>query len=202
MDAVDPRGKFVGANDGASGVALLMELGQLMPGVKAGCGVDFIFFDGEEYVFGKQGKYFLGSTHFATEHRDRPPAHRYRAGVVIDMIGDKDLQIYQEANSVRLAPEVTRSVWDAARRAGVNEFIASTKHEVNDDHLPLNEIAGIPTCDLIDFDYPYWHTTRDLPSRCSGESLAKVSRVLLEWLAHQPANLAGAGRPGEQKAAP
>jgi hypothetical protein len=81
---------------------------------------------------------------------------------------------------------VTRSVWDAAARLRVREFIPRRKHEVRDDHLPLNEIARIPTCDIIDFDYPHWHTRNDLPAACSGESIAKVGRVLLEWLPHAP----------------
>jgi hypothetical protein len=92
---------------------------------------------------------------------------------------------------MRLAPAVTRSVWDQAKALGVREFQPVERHDVNDDHLPLNEIAGIPTCDIIDFDYAYWHTTLDLPNRCSGESLAKVGRVLLAWLA--------AGPPGETR---
>ncbi len=181
-DRNTPRGIFVGANDGASGVALLMELGHLMARLPVSRGVDFVFFDGEELVVDDRGKYFLGSTHFATEYRDHPPAYRYAAGVLIDMIGDRDLDVFQEKSSLRLAPGVTHGVWAAAKAAGVREFHRSERHEVNDDHLPLNEIARIPTCDVIDFDYPYWHTSLDRPDRCSGESLAKVGRVLIRWL--------------------
>jgi glutaminyl-peptide cyclotransferase len=71
---------------------------------------------------------------------------------------------------------------------GVREFIPRVKHEVRDDHLPLNLIARIPTCDVIDFDYSAWHTTKDLPSACSGESLATVGNVLLQWLTEVPIN--------------
>lgn len=179
---------FIGANDGGSGVALFMELAHHLPQIQPSYGVDFVFFDAEELVYrDPRDKYFLGSEHFATQYRDAPPAHRYVCGVLVDMIGDKDLQIFQEKNSLYYAPEVTRSVFDTARRLGVREFIPRRKHEVRDDHLPLNQIARIPTCDLIDFDYPHWHTRNDLPAACSGESLAKVGRVLLAWLQEVPA---------------
>jgi hypothetical protein len=179
---------FIGANDGASGVALFMELGHHVPHVAASYGVDFVFFDAEELIYSTRDKYFLGSNYFATQYRDAPPAHQYVCGVLVDMIGDKDLRVFQERYSLSYAPTVTRSVWEAAARAGVREFVARRKHEVRDDHLPLNEIARIPTCDLIDFDYPHWHTRNDVPAACSGESLVKVGRVLLEWLPHVPVN--------------
>lgn len=179
---------FIGANDGGSGVALLMELAHHLPSIETPYGVDFVLFDAEELVYSSRDKYFLGSTHFATRYRDAPPTHKYVCGVLLDMIGDKDLKIFQERYSLAYAPDVTRSVWSAAARIGVREFVPRRKHEVRDDHLPLNEIARIPTCDIIDFDYPHWHTRNDVPAACSGDSLAKVGRVLLEWLPHAPAN--------------
>lgn len=183
-DDANPRGTFVGANDGASGVALLMELARHMPELPGALGVDFVLFDGEELVIDERGEYFLGSSHFAREHASRPPAHRYRWGIVLDMVGDLDLQIYQEVNSLRW--EETRplvhSLWGMARRLRVREFIARPMHEVRDDHLPLRNIAHIPTCDVIDFDYPHWHTEGDTPDNCSAISLAKVGWVVHEWL--------------------
>ena len=188
-DQFRPRGTFLGANDGASGVALFMELAHSMPTLKPTYGVDFVFFDGEEFIFQRDGgKFFWGSEHFAKEYRDRPPAHRYVCGVLVDMIGDKKLAIQPEPNSLKFAPKVTRSLFETARSIGVKEFLSKPlAHEINDDHVPLNEIAKIPTCDLIDFDYPHWHTTRDRPSECSGASLVKVGRVLLTWLQNVPA---------------
>lgn len=185
-DRYNPRGKFVGANDGASGVALFMEMAHHMPGLTSAYGIDFVFFDGEEFVFSDRDQYFLGSEYFAKGYRDRPPEHRYAYGVLVDMIADRHLTLYQEKNSMRFAPELTRSVWATARKLRVREFVASVRHEVNDDHIPLNTLAKIPTCDLIDFDYPYWHTTRDLPTACSGASIQKVGRVLLQWLRDAP----------------
>lgn len=175
---------FIGANDGASGVALLMELAHHMDRIEPIYGVDFVFFDGEELVYTERDKYFLGSEHFSRQYRDHPPEdYRYVAGVLVDMVAGKNLKLYFERYSLRYAPEVTRSVWEVARQLGIREFIPRPKHRVKDDHLPLNEIAGIPTCDIIDFDYPYWHKRNDLPAACSGDSLAKVGHVILGWLA-------------------
>jgi hypothetical protein len=184
MDPVDPRGVFVGANDGGSGVALLMALGHDMPGLASKYGVDFVFFDGEEFIFRESDPYFLGAEFFATSYANEPPAHRYRWGVLLDMIGDADLQLYQERNSTwwRDTRPLVDEIWATARRLGVREFIPRRKHEVRDDHLPLHNIGKIPTCDIIDFDYPAWHTRADTPERCSALSLAKVGWVVREWL--------------------
>ncbi|MDB5386150.1 MAG: alkaline phosphatase isozyme conversion aminopeptidase, partial [Planctomycetaceae bacterium] len=90
------RGVFIGANDGASGVALFMELAHHMQKLKPTYGVDFILFDGEELVFDQQGTYFLGSKHFARHYRDEPPAHTYKYGILVDMIASKTLALYYE----------------------------------------------------------------------------------------------------------
>lgn len=194
QDRGNPRGLFLGANDGASGVALLMEMAHHMKDVKPKYGIDFIFFDGEELIYPDPNRpdwnamknYFLGSTYFAKQYRDQPPRHRYVAGVLLDMIGGRNLRLYIEKNSLRFAPEVTQSIWKTAAELRVREFIRRQKHDVNDDHIPLNTIAKIPTCDLIDFDYPHWHTTRDVPAKCSGRSLVKVGRVLMKWIENPP----------------
>ncbi|MEQ8784947.1 MAG: M28 family peptidase [Pirellulaceae bacterium] len=189
-DPNEPQGEFLGANDGASGVALLMELGRHISRIDCRYGIDFVFFDGEELVYNERfDPYFLGSKHFARSYVNNDEGVTYQYGVLLDMVGDAQLQIYFEKNSFEKARPLTTSIWDAARRAGVAEFIPRVRHEVNDDHLPLNDIARIPTCDIIDFDYPregvprpYWHTRADTPQNCSGQSLAKVGRVLIEWL--------------------
>lgn len=180
---------FIGANDGGSGVALLMELGHHMAELEPTLGVDFVFFDGEELVYDNvrdQDRYFLGSTYFAEQYRDRPPGFQYRCGVLLDMVGGKDFKAYYESNSLRYAPELTQSLWATARAIGVREFVPRRKHEVRDDHLPLNQIARIPTCDIIDFDFPYWHLRNDIPAVCSGESLKKVALVVAAWLEDVP----------------
>lgn len=179
-------GVFVGANDGASGVALFMELGRHMAALKPRFGIDFVFFDGEELVYHPQDPFFLGSEHFAKELRDKPPPHRYVYGALFDMIADRRLNIYQEVYSLQYAPTIVASLWSKAAELGVKEFIPRRQHEVRDDHLALNQIAGVPTIDVIDFDYDPWHTTQDVPANCSAASLAKVGRVLLAWLQDLP----------------
>lgn len=191
QDPVDPRGLFLGANDGASGAALFCELANYMPELKSKYGVDFVLFDGEELVYdGQRDPYFLGSEHFAREYLASPPPHKYRYGVLVDMIADANLQLYFEQNSMKTPQtrQLNNDIFSVARSLGVREFIAQRGHEVRDDHLALNQIAKIPTIDLIDFDYPttrgrsYWHTTQDTPEHCSPLSLAKVGWVLLEWV--------------------
>jgi glutaminyl-peptide cyclotransferase len=188
------RAPFVGANDGASGVAVLMELGTHLKDLPGPLGIDIVLFDAEELVYDRRrDPYFIGSNHFAHNYVAEPPGHKYRCGVLLDMVGDKELQIFQEKNSYYkkdVAP-IVRDIWATAAKLGVSEFIARRQHEVQDDHLPLNNIAKIPTCDIIDFDYPrpgrvnYWHTTKDVPENCSALSLAKVGWVVHEWLKQQ-----------------
>jgi hypothetical protein len=190
-DPVDPKGVFLGANDGARGVAVLMELAAAMPALPGPVGVDFVLFDGEEYVFAPRDPYFLGSTFYARQYlADRQAGrlpHTYRCGVLLDMVGDRDLEIWQEQHSVDWPDTrpVVDAIWDVARRLEVRQFVPRPKHAVQDDHLPLRMIAGIPTCDIIDFDYPQWHTTADAPAACSAESLDAVGRVMLAWLREQ-----------------
>ena len=186
-DLRNPRGVFIGANDGASGVALLMELGREMPSLAGNVGVDFVLFDGEELVFREGDPYFLGSTHFAEQYVMSPPAHRYRWGVLLDMIGDSELHLPQEGHSISWPDTrpLVHAIWNKAKELGVKEFRHRKGQEVRDDHLPLRNTARIPTCDIIDFDYPYWHTEQDVPARCSALSLAKVGWVVREWLAEE-----------------
>ncbi len=177
-------GTFIGANDGASGVALLMELAHWLPQIECRYGIDFVLLDGEEFVFDDRHPYFLGSQWFAQQYIKRPPPYRYRWGVLLDMVGDANLQIYQERYSMNWPDTrpLVLDLWAAARRIGVDEFIDRRGQAVRDDHLKLRNIAKIPTCNIIDFDYPYWHTEGDTPDKCSAQSLAKVGRVVSEWL--------------------
>lgn len=193
-DSNNPQGVFVGANDGASGVAALMELAHQLSVLPKDVGVDIVLFDGEEFVF-QQGRddYFLGSTFFAKKYKAEPPAIPYKAGVLLDMIGDRELKIYFEQNSLKYARDVARGIWQTADQLGVRAFVSRARHNIDDDHIPLNEIARIPTVDLIDFDYPrpgfgapsYWHTEQDVPANCSGDSLAAVVWVVHQWLQRQ-----------------
>jgi hypothetical protein len=100
------------------------------------------------------------------------------------MVGDAELRLAQEQNSLSWPDTrpLVEQIWSTARRLGVREFVARPGPEVRDDHLPLHDIARLAVCDIIDFDYPYWHTEQDAPEHCSALSLAKVGWVLQEWL--------------------
>jgi hypothetical protein len=180
---------FLGANDGASGVALLMELAHHMNDLKPSVGVDFVLFDAEERVYGPQANlddYFLGSKHFAqayrTARRRGRTNERYVAALILDMIADRDLEIPREGYSVQLQPRLVREVWDIARQLDAKAFTNRVGIHVSDDHLPLND-AGIPAIDLIDFDYPHWHRASDTPEQCSPASLEQVGKVVSAWIA-------------------
>ncbi len=169
----------LGANDGASGVAVLLEIARVLKANPPPVGVDIILFDGEDFgAPGDSRSYAIGAQHYA---RNKAPNYHPLFGILLDMVGDRDLQIYQEGNSVRNAGGVVDRVWKLAVRLGIREFIASQRHEIFDDHVPFIE-AGIPMIDLIDFDYPYWHTTQDTPDKCSPASLEKVGKVVLAAL--------------------
>lgn len=175
---------IIGANDGASGVAVLLQIAVLLKQAPAPVGVDIVLFDGEDY--GKEGdtdRYLLGSRYFAS---NKESAYTPRFGILLDMIGDTFLEIPREGNSMRFAPDVMNTVWRKAAELGITQFVDAPGEEIMDDHLPLNQ-AGIKTIDLIDFDYPdqtnrYWHTHEDIPDHCSPESLEAVGTVLMHVL--------------------
>lgn len=186
LDRVNPKGRFIGANDGASGVAVLMEMAHHVHKLPPHLGVDLVCFDGEEFIFSEWDPYFQGSEYFAHWYVDTAGTRDwyYRAAVLFDMIGDADLQIYQERNSAWWPRSrwIVDEIWQTAQRLKVWEFIPQKKYEIRDDHISLHNIGGIPAIVLIDFDYPYWHTQQDTPDKCSPLSLAKVGWVVLEWL--------------------
>jgi Zn-dependent M28 family amino/carboxypeptidase len=161
-----------GANDGASGVAVLLELARTLP-VSAES-VWLVFFDAEDNGNIEGWDSLLGSRAFAGSMRERPDAV-----VIVDMVGDADLQIYYESTS---DPVLRAAVWRQAERLGLNhELIAEEKHALLDDHTPFLE-AGIPAVVIIDFDYPYWHTKQDTVDKVSAQSLAAVGATLWAWI--------------------
>jgi len=170
------RGKAVpGANDGASGVAILLEIARSISSQAPAYGVDIILFDGEDVGQpGQEDSYARGAQFFA---RNKNASFHPRFGILLDMVGDTDLQIYQEANSLRHARSVVEKVWQRAADLGLSSFKNSPKYEVNDDHVYLLKV-GIPCIDLIDFDYEPWHTIEDTPEKCSAESLQEVGTLL------------------------
>jgi glutaminyl-peptide cyclotransferase len=187
-DLLNPQGTFIGANDGASGIAIMMEMAHEMPKLESRYGVDFVFFDAEEFVYHEREEYFQGSSYFARNYRFQKHDYTYKWGVLLDMVGDADLRIPQERHSVSWAAvrPLVADIWATAKRLGVKEFVPEVGREVLDDHVPLYEVGKIPVCDIIDFDYgpnhAYWHTEQDIPENCSALSLAKVGWVMTEWL--------------------
>jgi hypothetical protein len=166
----------LGANDGASGVAVLLEVARVFKGTPPPIGVDLILFDGEDAgTPGQSDTYLAGSRYFA---HNKDVRYNPTMAILLDMVGDADLQLYQESHSMRYASGVVDRVWNLAQQLGIQEFISAVQHEVVDDHVALLEV-GIPAIDIIDFDYPYWHTIADTPDKCSAESLEKVGRVVL-----------------------
>lgn len=167
-----------GANDGASGVAVLLEVARVLSLAPPSIGVDIVLFDGEDYGRGRGGDvsdYFLGAREFA---RKRRGIYRPEMGLLLDMVGDRDLNIHVELNSLDRYPDVVARVWNAAEALGLDAFHRDPKYRIQDDHLPLIE-AGMPVIDLIDFDYPPWHTLGDTPDKCSPESLQSVGDLLM-----------------------
>ncbi len=178
---------ILGANDGASGVAVLLELAALLKNTPPAIGVDLLLVDGEDY--GKEGQhdlYLLGSRHFAAH---LPTGYAPRFAILLDMVGDAYLELPKEGYSVQYAPDIVDLVWDTARNLGVRQFIDTKGEMIIDDHLPLND-AGIKTIDIIDFNYPdqsnrYWHSLNDTPDHCSAESLEAVGTVMTNVIYQQ-----------------
>jgi len=178
------RDPFISANDGGSGVALLMEFAHHMKDLPTDVGVDFVFFDGEEYVWEHEGdEYFFGSKHFGQQYRRNPGRTAYVGAILLDMVGGKDAHFPVERNSWRFQPRLVETIWNIAREQHISSFQSErfSRYEIEDDHLPLNR-SGIPAIDIIDFDYKHWHRLSDVPSNCSGESLEQVAQVLAIWL--------------------
>jgi len=170
---------IVGANDGASGVAILLEIARLLKVHEPRYGVDIVLFDGEDCgEEGNEHTWAIGSRFFA---KSKDPRYRPLFGILLDMVGDSDLQIYVEQHSQENAPDVVDLVWSCAAQLGVTEFVRRPKYALIDDHVPLLQ-AGIRCIDIIDYDYPYWHTLQDTPDKCSAESLGSVGKVLVHVL--------------------
>jgi Zn-dependent M28 family amino/carboxypeptidase len=165
-----------GANDGASGVAVLLELARALPR-NLGYQTWLVFFDAEDNGEISGWDWLLGSQLFVSNLTSRPDKV-----VVIDMIGDANLDIYKESNS---NPDITNSIWAEADSLGYSSsFINQYKYSMLDDHTPFLN-AGIPAVDIIDFDYPYWHTTQDTSDKVSPNSLQIVGKTLWYWLVNQ-----------------
>ena len=188
MDLFNSHKPVPGANDGASGTAILLEIMHHLKTMNPDLGVDIIFWDAEDMGIAGNGKYFCQGSDFYSRNPLIPKAN---VGILLDMVGDHDLSLPIEMNSLLFAPELARDIWSIASEMGyAHIFKQITGPDVFDDHVPLNKNAGIPTIDIIDFDYKYngrnlWHTPKDLPSYCAPSSLQVVGDVLCVWLSRQ-----------------
>ncbi|HXO85920.1 MAG TPA: M28 family peptidase [Gemmatimonadales bacterium] len=164
-----------GANDGASGVAVLLGVADALKAKPPTIGVDLLFVDGEDYGdFADSTETLIGSRYFA---KHLPSGYTTLFAVLFDMVGDKDLEFLEEGYSVQNAPEVVQRVWQTADRLGYgNVFVNRVTQALTDDHVPLQQ-AGIRAIDVIDFDFPYHHTTEDTLDKVSAESLQIVGNV-------------------------
>jgi hypothetical protein len=174
----DPARPVPGANDGGSGVALLLGVADALKRAPPSLGVDLLFVDGEDFGdFTKTPEdVLIGSRHYGA-HQLPGPKPLY--AVLFDLVADKELQLYQEGNSLIGAPEVVDLVWDTAKDLGyAGFFVSSPRHTLVDDHIELQK-AGIRAVDVVDFDYPSWHTPDDTIDKVSAGSLQVVGDVAM-----------------------
>jgi glutaminyl-peptide cyclotransferase len=165
----------LGANDGASGVAVLLEVARVLQKTGTPIGVDLALFDGEDLGTEENPNgWFRGSLRYVEQLGDRRPLFV----IVVDMVGKRDLNLTWEANSREQASNIVDLVWQEARELRIRNFKSIPGPKVFDDHVPFLN-AAIPAIDLIDFSFPEWHTTKDLPPLCSPESLEAVGTVLV-----------------------
>ena len=163
-----------GANDGASGVAVLLELARVLDLSKVHHEIWLVFFDAEDNGYIERWNWLVGSTYMAETLRVQPEAM-----ILLDMIGDSDQQIYYEVNSDHALSE---RIWSVAAQLGYGDrFIPQARWQMIDDHIPFAH-RGIPAIDIIDFDYPYWHTINDTTDKVSPDSLERVGRTLQMFL--------------------
>jgi glutaminyl-peptide cyclotransferase len=184
--------RFVGANDGGSSTAVLLELARVLKQRTNLFTIEILFLDGEEALVDWTGTdHTYGSRHYVSAARRQGTLDTLKALVLVDMIGDRDLRIRREQNST---PWLTDTIWAAARKLKLDDVFVSERVPIEDDHVPFLE-AGIPAVDLIDLEYAPWHTADDTLDKVSARSMETVGRVLLESLPAIETRLAAPGRP-------
>lgn len=200
-DSANWKKPFLAANDGAAGVAFMMELAKHLKALDCPFGIDLVCFDGEEFIHDNRSAdqggdiYFLGSRHFADEYARRIAAGgnpwTYKEAVLLDMPAGINARFLMEAESVKGASQVVDRIWKIAEEQGVKNFIIERGRATSDDHLELQRV-GIPAIDIIPIlpnnneeglvSYPHWHKLTDTPEQCSGDTLENVAKVLAVWL--------------------
>ena len=171
----------IGANDGASGIAILMTLAEMLSkNPPLNIGVDLLFLDAEDMgIYNKPDTWALGAKNFSKYIKNPLPKY----AICLDMVGDKDQEFLIEKFSYNIAPNIVRKVWGLANQLGYKQFKYIIGQAIIDDHYVLYQETGIPSIDIIDFQYPnstknYWHTIEDTPDKCSAKSLEAVGTVI------------------------
>ncbi|MDZ7680409.1 MAG: SDR family NAD(P)-dependent oxidoreductase [Fodinibius sp.] len=189
-DAKNTSTPILGADDGGSGVGVLLELARIFQDNPPPIGVDIVLFDGEDY--GREGdmsKYFLGSRYWS----NNPPVQGYspRFGILLDMVGGETARFPKEGNSMRYAPALVNEIWSIANENGGNSrFLQKKGGNISDDHVVINQTLGIPTINIIRHNTdpethqfaPYWHTQNDDMSVIGKNTLQEVGNVLTELI--------------------
>ncbi len=174
--------RFVGADDAGSSTAFLIEWGRLMKARRNPFTIELLFLDGEEAMLpgwdDAPNDHTYGSRHYVEAARRDGTLGRLKALILVDMIGDRDLRIQRETYST---PWLTAAIWAAARRAGAGDVFVDASTQIEDDHLPFLD-AGVPAVDIIDLEYPPWHTAGDTLDKVSARSLQVVGNVLEQAL--------------------
>lgn len=184
IDKDNKKIPILGANDGASGTAILMELAKIFADNNPPIGIDLVFFDAEDVgISGQPSTYAMGSEYFSKNL----PIDKPTSAIIVDMVGDKYLRIPIERFSYQINPELVKELWSLAKKLNLSAFEYKVGYEIYDDHIPLWENAKIPAIDIIDFDYPnqfynHWHTSQDIPENCSPESLQQVGTLLIHYI--------------------
>ena len=185
-DPSAPDQPMIGANDGASGVAILLEIARQLKANPVNPGIDIILFDGEDYGEPRDLQYYLLGSRYYVDHPYPPMAQRV---ILLDMVGDAELTIKVDPVSYRSAPRLVEEIWAQAADIGYDQFQFVAGASMYDDHVSFID-KGIQAIDIIDFEYPgpdhsYWHTHEDSVDKCSAESLEAVGNTLLSWLYQQ-----------------
>jgi len=183
-DKFKRRIPIIGANDGASGVAVLLELMQVMSKKAPPIGVNIVFLDGEDLGMPGINESFAQGAHYFAKHLPIPKPDE---AIIVDMVGDTQLTLPMERYSYNQNRELVKWLWNRAHELDLPAFQPKIGYAIYDDHVPLFQHAGIPAIDIIDFNYPnsyanFWHTHSDLPENCSAESLGQVGILLTDYI--------------------
>jgi Zn-dependent M28 family amino/carboxypeptidase len=178
--------RFVGANDGGSSAAFLIELARVLNARRNAMTIELLFLDGEEAVIDWTGTdHTYGSRHYVAEAKRTGSLASLKAFVLVDMIGDRDLQIKRDLNSTTWLTDI---IWAAAQKQQLSSYFRPDRVQIEDDHLPFTD-AGVPSVDVIDLEYPAWHTAADTLDAVSARSLQVVGDAIVAALPQIEAKL-------------